>query len=147
MDFNTLEYVYKKIQQRNNIIFYGDVYRENENKIRRYLEDINDYFWYKTTLCHQVVFFPTCLIKKYLYDVNYKIASDYDLLLKLYKSGIKFEYLNTTVCIYEGGGFSESLNGIKQNKVEKKIIIHKYFSLFKILLFFIKNIYKKIIKI
>lgn len=44
-----------------------------------------------------------------LYDINYKCAMDYDLLLRFYKAGAKFHYLDTVLAHYRIGGTNMKL--------------------------------------
>lgn len=54
----------------------------------------------KQTMC---IFHPTCFISREvynkigLYNLNYKLSSDYDLLLRAFLSGVKFIYLDKTI--------------------------------------------------
>lgn len=63
--------------------------------------------WYNAPFLHASVF-----IKKNIYDklgvfnVKYKIASDYDLLLRFYVENIKFEYLKKNIAYFRLGGLS-----------------------------------------
>lgn len=60
-------------------------------------------------ICHQTVFFPGEIIRKMKYDLSYRIASDYDLMYRMWKNGINFVYRDVVVADYEWG------NGISSN--------------------------------
>lgn len=60
-------------------------------------------------ICHQTVFFPGEVIRKMRYDLSYRIASDYDLMYRMWKEGVNFVYRNAVVADYEWG------NGISSN--------------------------------
>ncbi|BAY11975.1 glycosyltransferase family 2 protein [Calothrix sp. NIES-2098] len=57
---------------------------------------------------------PSCFIKKTaynlvgLYDLKYKITADYDLILRLYLSNLKFHFVNTSLAAYSLNGMSSS---------------------------------------
>jgi glycosyltransferase involved in cell wall biosynthesis len=59
---------------------------------------------------------PSCFIKKSaynlvgLYNTKYKIAADYDLILRLYLSNLKFHFINTPLAAYSLNGMSSSPN-------------------------------------
>jgi glycosyltransferase involved in cell wall biosynthesis len=59
---------------------------------------------------------PSCFIKKSayelagLYNTSYKIAADYDLILRLYLSNFKFHCINTSLAAYSLNGMSSSSN-------------------------------------
>lgn len=58
---------------------------------------------------HQTVFFPGVYLKKTGYDLSYRIASDYDLMYRMWKSGVNFVYKEVIVADYEWGfGISNS---------------------------------------
>lgn len=60
-------------------------------------------------ICHQTVFFPGEVIRKMRYDLTYRIASDYDLMYRMWRDGVKFVYRDIVVADYEWG------NGISSN--------------------------------
>lgn len=57
---------------------------------------------------------PSCFIKKSayiaagLYDLKYKIAADYDMILRLFNSGFKFHFIETPLAAYSLNGMSSS---------------------------------------
>ena len=48
---------------------------------------------------HQSVFIRTSLLKKYLFDLRYRFAADYNQLSILYLSGHSFCYVDITVAL------------------------------------------------
>lgn len=60
-------------------------------------------------ICHQTMFFPGEILRKMRYDLKYKIVSDYDLVYRMWKQGMKFVYRDVVVADYEWG------NGISSN--------------------------------
>lgn len=60
-------------------------------------------------ICHQTVFFPGEILRKMRYDLSYRIASDYDLMYRMWKNGASFVYRDVVVADYEWG------NGISSN--------------------------------
>ncbi len=57
--------------------------------------------------CHQSVIVKGSLAKKYPFDLKYKVASDYNMFYKLYKSGKSFQYIPVAVSNYNMDGFSQ----------------------------------------
>ncbi|MEO0842462.1 MAG: hypothetical protein AAF063_26660 [Cyanobacteria bacterium J06643_5] len=57
---------------------------------------------------------PSCFIKKSvytaagLYDLQYKIAADYEMILRLYNRGFKFHFIENTLAAYSLNGMSSS---------------------------------------
>ena len=73
------------------------------------------------TINHQAVFVKNSIYKKHLFNLNYKIAADYDLILKLMKNGYIFNYCNELIAYMRAGGASGSVFTIfEQYKVQKK---------------------------
>lgn len=56
--------------------------------------------------CHQSCFIRTSLQKDFGFDVNERIAADYDLGLRLFKSGKIFQYVDVVIAEFLTGGFS-----------------------------------------
>lgn len=69
---------------------------------------------------------PSCFIKKSaydlvgLYDLQYKIAADYDLILRLFLSGFKFHYVDTPLAAYSLNGMSSAANFFERAKLIKE---------------------------
>lgn len=95
-----------------NTIVYGNV-------SVKYWDDVvveKPHEFFKTSMkfkgvgiCHQTVFFPGEILRKMRYDLSYRIASDYDLMFRMWKGGVNFVYRDVIVADYEWG------NGISSN--------------------------------
>jgi glycosyltransferase involved in cell wall biosynthesis len=92
-------------------------------------------------------------ISKILFDERYKVASDYDFLLKVYQKKYKFYRQNNSIYCFRAGGFSSRsyLKGLKEAKEISikfkgpKILIYTiyYFQIIKyILKIFLQNLLK-----
>ena len=55
---------------------------------------------------HQSTFMRTALQNEYQFDVTERVAADYDLFLRLYKSGKVFRHVDVVVSEFFTGGFS-----------------------------------------
>jgi glycosyltransferase involved in cell wall biosynthesis len=59
------------------------------------------------TLPHPSVFVPLAIYKKYgLFDINFKIAGDYDFLCRCYQNEVKFFYVSEVIAIFSPPGLS-----------------------------------------
>ena len=59
------------------------------------------------TLPHPSVFVPLAIYKKHgLFDINFKIAGDYDFLCRCYQNEVKFSYVSGVVAISSPPGLS-----------------------------------------
>lgn len=75
----------------------------------RDLEHIN----YELPMCHQSVFAKRDLFFKYgMFNLKYKIAADYESILKWYNKGAKFVYIDKVIANY-------GVNGISSVEVER----------------------------
>ncbi|OAV75902.1 PGL/p-HBAD biosynthesis glycosyltransferase [Bacteroidales bacterium Barb7] len=76
---------------------------------------------------------PTCFVHKSVYhkvgyfNINYRIAADYDFLLRAYLALVPYEYINSVIANMSFGGIS-SINYIEGWKEGKKILIANGFS-------------------
>lgn len=62
-------------------------------------------------LPHQGLFIRTDIMKKYLYDTNYRIVADYDFLVRYTLDGGDIVFGNTPVAYYSNGGLSSERFG------------------------------------
>ena len=56
--------------------------------------------------CHQSVFCRAEILKEYRFREKYRIAADYDLLLRAFIDGKKFEYIHESISIFSQDGQS-----------------------------------------
>jgi glycosyltransferase involved in cell wall biosynthesis len=108
----------------------------------------------KMSLFHPSIFFKRELFDNFLYDKKFKVAADYDLILKLYKNPfIRMVYLDKYTSNISLGGFSSDLElsssdfwkiQIKNNNLKKSIINFLLFYKFKLFTLLCKKIKKKI---
>lgn len=138
----TVEIVVKEYLENKNVgVFYGDLMfvEKGGNLLKNEgnLEALKD----SMSIGH-----PTCFVLKRIYDnwkfdLNFKICADYDFLLKLYLSGIKFHYLNKVLVYCRLGGISSSSRFHSERLRENYIIRKKYFGIFRAIhLLFTDNI-------
>lgn len=86
---------------------------------------------------------PTCFVQKNIYDlygvfdINYRIAADYDIMARFFSKGCKFKKSDEVLAIMEAGGLSNN-NWIA---VHEKYEIHKrYFSRLMAEIYRVRNI-------
>lgn len=72
-------------------------------------EELSLRFFYRNTLSHQASFIKTSIMKTNLYDINYKIVSDWLFFVKvLLLQNITYQQLPFIVCNYMDGGISRN---------------------------------------
>lgn len=104
----TLRKVRACFQESDAEVIYGRLHLVSDNRVVSTLipSDIEK-IRYEMEIPH-----PTVFIKKEIYDnygvfqLKYKIASDYDLMLRLYTSGVKFKYQDEVFSNFRLNGIS-----------------------------------------
>jgi glycosyltransferase involved in cell wall biosynthesis len=102
---------YGKVLLTNPIMVYGERF-STKNLITR-------------NICHQSIFYPATILKKNLYNLQYKYLADYALNLKLWNK-YKFDYINYIIAEYNTCGLS-STNIDQVFKMYSTFLILKYF--------------------
>lgn len=91
-------------------IIYGDAIIRNKGLFKYKkcgsLDVLDDIKAYKMPFCHQSVFTHNKVLRQYHFDEKYKVCSDHDLFLKLYKAGKNFKYVSLPVAVFTVGGIS-----------------------------------------
>lgn len=100
---NTISNFVKKIDKKHQI-YFGSANLLTDEGVK--LAEGVLRLQYGMTICHQALFVARSLLKRYPFNLSYKIASDYDFLYKCFKKGIKFKKLNQIVCNYDTHGAS-----------------------------------------
>lgn len=107
---NTLELIseaYKNSDQQT--VFHGlckEIDQNREGTIHAYHHDV---------LPVHSIAHPTCFVPKSIYDqfgsfdTRYKIAGDYEFLLRLYRKGVRFERIERVLVNFRTDGASDSL--------------------------------------
>lgn len=133
-DNSVLEKVFTQNDLKNIGILYGNHAVKNENKSEIIHVDVKDYNWKRNIpFCHQSLFVRARLLKSYLFDLQFKIASDYDQFLRLKSKNIQTLYVPVTISCYLDGGISS----ISRSKLIKEYykITKKYFPIYATLVY------------
>lgn len=105
----TLALIYQALSHHRPDFFYGDALEQN----------LNGQHHYKTTRSHkkvafglfthhQAMIYKTAILKDFRYNLDYKIAADYDLTLRFLKQAQRVHYLPAPLCIFSAGGVSQT---------------------------------------
>lgn len=105
---NSLELVaeaYEKSDKRK--VFHGLCkYYENgrEGKILAYHHDVIP----KMMIAHPTVFVPSFLYEKFgVFNVEYKVSADYELILRFFTKGVQFYRIERVLANFRSGGISD----------------------------------------
>ncbi len=98
-------FVRKLKMQKDNVMITGDALLDfgDGHKIKRSAKP-GWYIYHSLPASHQAIFFPVPGLKKWRYDLEYKVSSDYALAAKMYKAGYAFKKLNGLVSEFSMGG-------------------------------------------
>lgn len=122
-------------------IYYGDLekcYNEYTRKIIKPKRALNQ-FWMGTIIGHPTVFIPSIVYKKYgVFNLEYKISADYDLLVRMYKHNIQFEYIPRIISHMRTGGESDR-NVIQGYKEAFNIALRAGFPIDKVIYAYIRK--------
>lgn len=90
-------------------VYHGDVYKNTQSKNnvwkavpfylnKRKIKGMN--------ICHQAIFTKLDTAKKYYFDISYKLTADYDMMMKIFKNGGIFKYMELNIAVYDTTGMS-----------------------------------------
>ncbi len=127
--------------KNKDIIYYGNVLMGNLDYV--YDGEFNSNKIIQKNICHQSIFYPTNILRTNLYNLKYKLLSDYELNLRLWKK-YKFKHIPLNIAYYSNDGLSTK---IKDNIFKKDFIylIYKYLGIFYVLKKIQLTIIKRII--
>ena len=107
----------------NADIYYGDIEKNGKvvtqkNKVTLFFGIFREYM-----ICHQSIFAKKELLKKYPFDLRYRLCADRDWLIKVLRDKYNVEYFNKTICKYDINGQSSNPQKFME---ESKAISFKY---------------------
>jgi len=143
---------YNNLNKINNAdLIYGNVCKNygDFKKIEK-AKDINN-LWKGMVFSHQSLFVRTKLMKEHPFNMNLRIAADFDFIFHMYTLGYKFLYIDRTISEIDTTGLS-NIERIKST-LERLKIVKKYKKDIKVNIFYywlafdtaIRKIAKKIL--
>lgn len=118
VSFDVLSKVESYIKSKDNV-YYGNVYRNSRNDL--YKGRFNKYKLSLENICHQSIFYPKSIYKKYSYDLTYKVYADYYYNLTIYTL-CKFIYIPVLISYYNYEGFSSKVEDVAFTKIINRYI-------------------------
>lgn len=108
-------------------IYYGDTYKESTCSYVPMPKKITPFTCYRNIPCHQACFYHKSLFAERKYDTEYRIRADYEhFLWCFFKKDIRPIHTGIVIAFYEGGGFSETKENKKRDRMEHKICVNRY---------------------
>lgn len=106
-----------------DVLYYGDVFIPQLNK--RYWGRFDNYKFAIGNICHQAIFYPKSIYKKYVFDLRYKVYADYIYNIQLFKH-YKFQYIDIVISYFDLMGTSSRVEDYQYSKDIAKIIINNF---------------------
>ncbi len=117
-------------------IYYGNTFERKTGNVVNSNPNLDAFGCYRNVPCHQCCFYPAQWLKpqaiavygrKWAFNTEYKVRADYEhFLWCFFERKAETVYVPVTVCSYEGGGFSETVENKKRSKKEHKQITEVY---------------------
>ena len=105
---------------------YGDYSRDDI--VRSQPKNLTWFYMFRTPLCHQSIVFNGDTLRAGLkYEIKYKILADYNMELYLCRRS-KCLHVDTVVCVYLGGGISETKEGLAIKRNDRRGIIRSNYT-------------------
>lgn len=123
----TAEFIRTREKSDAPAIFYGNQYNLLQDSIVTSAPQINDFTCFRNVPCHQVCFYDRRLFEKRAYLPEYTVRADYEhFLYSVYEEKTLTFSMPVIVCVYEGGGYSETKENRKRSAIQHKEITSKY---------------------
>ena len=123
----TAEFIRTQEKADAPAIFYGNQYNLLQDSIVTSAPQINDFTCFRNVPCHQVCFYDRRLFEKRAYLPEYTVRADYEhFLYSVYEEKTLTFSMPVIVCVYEGGGYSETKENRKRSAIQHKEITSKY---------------------
>ena len=114
---------------REGRIFYGDVLERRTGQRVMANPHMTHLAMYRYLPCHQACFYHHSLFDERSFDTAYRVRADYEhFLWCVLQKKAPAECMQLVVADYEGGGYSESAEGLRLSAIEHKKITEQYFS-------------------
>lgn len=116
---NVLEQISKRELPLTNTIAYGDTFFSKTGALSKAAPVITGSVCYRNIPCHQAILYSRDTLMERGFDTSYRIRADFEhFAYSFFKASRNFVYLNIPICIYEGGGFSETKENRRLDKEE-----------------------------
>lgn len=108
-EVDAIEQVMKCFSDIQTDIVYGNIWKINEKGEKESCEERKlDTMWYQMAIPHPATFVKKAVYQKYgLFNIKYKIAADYELMLRFYSVGLSFHHIDTELTNFRIGGVSQ----------------------------------------
>jgi len=150
-DENILLNFSKILEKKDEDVIHADTVVRNENMKYNLSSKIFNHKTHRIPFCHQSSFTKTSILNKNLFNLKYKLSSDFELFLRLFKQKKKFTKVNMIIAEIESGGLSDTnrFQVLKENfdilKTNKMLTLSRSMIIFDFIYLFISKIIKTLI--
>jgi hypothetical protein len=123
-DENILYNISKSIEEdtlKSDIIYGNHILSFNNSLIKIKPMNLNR-LNYEMAFCHQSTFIKNDILKSNYFNLQYKYASDFDMMNKLYLKKMNFKYIDHDICIFDQTE-GATLKNYKESIKERFLII------------------------
>lgn len=142
-EYNCLELVMHNYSGKKYEIIYGITRHLDEKGFETSLHRKNHNHIQNEIMCHQSCFLTNRIYKElYLYNLEYKYVSDYDLIVRCYNNKeVYFSNIDSVIVNFSAGGASSSIDCMRENLMLRKKykFISKSFYVQRIIVYYIKK--------
>lgn len=131
-EYNAIEIIVNQIKkQPDKDVFFGNMYMINKylsgKKIQTYKKGEN--LEKRFSIWHPTTFVKKQTYTEYgLFDTSYKIAADYELLLRFHTKKCKFQYINKAISNFREGGISYYNKSLANERFRIQILYTSFFN-------------------
>lgn len=122
-------------------VYYGDVIFRSSGNI--YGGKFSKYRLARQNFCHQAMFYPKAVYKKYSYSLDYKWMADYAYNIKLVGAAVPFVYIQEVVSVFNDKGGSSQ--GDAEFEKRKICLIRSSLGLMYALLEFLRSLIERLV--
>lgn len=112
----------EKLRDRASV-YYGNVIWRSTGRV--YGGAFSKYRLMQSNICHQSIFYPRQVYQATSYNRKYRYLADYEYNIKLIGRGVRFEYIDVNVAIYNDAG--ASMNGDAEFERDKLRLVRDNF--------------------
>ena len=129
-DEKTISLVLNEFEKNDPDFLYTDILLCKNNELQKAVikkfDRVDKYFLFRDCICHQTSFFKKSVFEKfYRFNEDFKLAADYEMLLKIMTDkNLKKEYLPITAAYYDVTGASSVAGDVVK---EERTAIQKHF--------------------
>lgn len=116
-----LDAVCKKLDPIADVVYGDRNYIDQDGLVVKQAARSIETIFERMPFGHQSMFVKNDVLQNMLFNETYKYAADYELLIRLFIDGAKFQYIEETICNFASGGASES--GLRPHLEVVKILL------------------------